>query len=171
MSLIHPGAGTLPPLCQDRAKEPSVSEPRLSSSQIIQPPESYQLNVLDLSPQSIVISYGTLNSQRYWAYQVRKQNQFCLSSIGCNVHLMCVSILERVQGIDSEYNLSPSPFAALVICCRGWSFECAIWKDKLEVYISFRAQFPHNGQTVSAQNDQSVNVHSPESKAQAVLYE
>lgn len=74
MSLINPGVGTLPPPCQDRAKEPSASQvsPDRSScqaaTQMDQPPELYQVNVHGLSPQCMVISYGTLNRQRYGAY-------------------------------------------------------------------------------------------------------
>lgn len=85
MSLINAGVGTLPPPCQDRAKEPSASQvsPDRSSCQaspqMVQPPELYQVNVHGLSPQSMAISHGTLNRQRYWAYQVRTQNQFCLT--------------------------------------------------------------------------------------------
>lgn len=81
MSLINPGAGTLPLPCQDGGKEPSASQVRpdqsscQAASQTVQPPELYQVHVRGLGAQSMVISYGTLNRLRYWTHRVGTQNQ------------------------------------------------------------------------------------------------
>lgn len=79
MSLVSPGADTLPPPCKHREEEASVSqepppEPHHPDTQTSQPPE-LKLNVRVLSLQSMVTCYGILNRQDTGTYQVRTQTQ------------------------------------------------------------------------------------------------
>lgn len=84
VSLVSPGADTLPPPWKHRAKEASVSqepppEPCHPDIQNSQPPE-LKMNVHGLSPQSRVICYGILSRPDTGTHQVRTQNPLCLTA-------------------------------------------------------------------------------------------
>ena len=67
----------------------------------------------------MVISYGTLNKDTGHTKLGHSTNSVWLSTIGFNVHVMCINTLERMQGVDSEYNLSCPPLLPLDFVAVG----------------------------------------------------